>query len=212
MNKAILGKKLGMTQVFTETGIVVPVTVVEAGPCVVTQKKTIEKDGYNAIQVAFGEIKANKLNKPQQGIFKKAGIDAKRYLKELRLDDVSSYEVGSVINCSIFTEGEKVDVTGRSKGHGFAGVIKRYGSARIRMSHGAGPCHRFTGSLGASSTPAKVLKGKKMPGRYGNYVTTIQNLDVVKVDETRNIILVKGALPGAKGSLVCLKNTVKVAR
>ena len=210
MNKAILGKKLGMTQVFTEKGTVVPVTVIEAGPCVVTQKKTIEKDGYNAIQVAFGDIKSNKLNKPAQGIFKKAGVDAKRYLKEFRLDDTSSYEVGSTITCNIFQAGEKVDVTGISKGHGFSGVIKRYGAARIRMSHGAGPCHRFTGSLGASSTPAKVLKGKKMPGRYGNYVTTIQNLDVVKVDDVRNIILVKGAIPGAKGGLVCLKNAVKV--
>ena len=210
MNKAILGKKLGMTQVFTEKGTVVPVTVVEAGPCVVTQKKTIEKDGYNAIQVAFGDVKSTKLNKPAQGIFKKAGIDAKKYLKEFKLDDTSLYEVGSTITCDIFEAGEKVDVTGISKGHGFSGVIKRYGAARIRMSHGAGPCHRFTGSLGASSTPARVLKGKKMPGRYGNYVTTIQNLDVVKVDADRNIILVKGAVPGAKGGLVCLKNAVKV--
>ena len=210
MNKAILGKKLGMTQVFTEKGAVVPVTVIEAGPCVVTQKKTVEKDGYNAIQVAFGDVKSSKLNKPVQGIFKKAGIDAKKYLKEFKLDDTSSYEIGSTITCDIFEVGEKVDVTGISKGHGFSGVIKRYGAARIRMSHGAGPCHRFTGSLGASSTPARVLKGKKMPGRYGNYVTTIQNLDVVKVDVDRNIILVKGAVPGAKGGLVCLKNAVKV--
>lgn len=210
MNKAILGKKLGMTQVFTDKGTVVPVTVVEAGPCVVTQKKTVEKDGYNAIQVAFGDIKANKLNKPAQGIFKKAGVDTKQYLKEFKLENVDSYEVGATITCDIFEAGQKVDVTGISKGHGFAGVIKRYGSARIRMSHGAGPCHRFTGSLGASSTPAKVLKGKKMPGRYGNYVTTIQNLDVVKVDADRNIILVKGAIPGTKGGLVILKNAVKV--
>lgn len=210
MNKAILGKKLGMTQVFTEKGTVVPVTVVEAGPCVVTQKKTVEKDGYNAIQVAFGDIKPSKLNKPTQGIFKKAGVDAKKYLKEFKLDDTSSYEIGSTITCDIFESGDKVDVTGISKGHGFSGVIKRFGAARIRMSHGAGPCHRFTGSLGASSTPARVLKGKKMPGRYGNYVTTIQNLDVIKVDADRNIILVKGAIPGAKGGLVCLKNAVKV--
>lgn len=210
MNKAILGKKLGMTQVFTDKGTVIPVTVIEAGPCVVTQKKTTEKDGYNAIQVAFGDVKQNKLNKPQQGIFKKAGVEAKKYLKEFKLDDISSYEVGSTITCNIFQVGEKVDVTGISKGHGFSGVIKRYGAARIRMSHGAGPCHRFTGSLGASSTPAKVLKGKKMPGRYGSYKTTIQNLDIVKVDDVRNIILVKGAIPGAKGGLVELKNAVKV--
>ncbi len=210
MNKAILGRKLGMTQVFTDKGTVVPVTVIEAGPCVVTQKKTLEKDGYDAIQVAFGDIKANKLNKPAQGIFKKAGVDAKRYLKEFKLADTSAYEVGSTITCGIFQAGEKVDVTGISKGHGFSGVIKRWGSARIRMSHGAGPCHRFTGSLGASSTPSRVLKGKRMPGRFGNDVTTIQNLDVVKVDEVRNIILVKGAIPGAKGGLVYLKNAVKV--
>lgn len=212
MKKAILGKKLGMTQVFTDKGTVIPVTVIEAGPCIVTQKKTIEKDGYNAVQVAFGDVKANRLNKPQQGIFKKAGVEAKKYLKEFRLDDTSSLEVGSTISCTIFEVGEKVDVTGISKGHGFSGVIKRYGSARIRMSHGAGPCHRYTGSLGASSTPSKVLKGKKMPGRYGNYTTTIQNLDIVKIDDVRNIILVKGAVPGAKGGLVELKNAAKVVK
>lgn len=212
MKKAILGKKLGMTQVFTDKGTVIPVTVIEAGPCVVTQKKTIEKDGYNAVQVAFGEVKANRLSKPQQGIFKKAGVEAKKYLKEFKLDDTSSLEVGSIITCSIFEVGEKVDVTGISKGHGFSGVIKRFGSARISMSHGAGPCHRFTGSLGANSTPSKVLKGKKMPGRYGNYTTTIQNLDIVKIDDARNIILVKGAVPGAKGGLVELKNAAKVVK
>ncbi len=210
MKKAIIGKKLGMTQVFTDKGTVIPVTVIEAGPCVVTQKKTVEKDGYSAVQIAFGDIKQNRLNKPMQGIFKKAGVEPKRYLKEFKFDNADEYEVGATITCNIFTPGEKVDVTGVSKGHGFSGVIKRFGAARIRMSHGAGPCHRFTGSLGASATPARVLKGKKMPGRYGNYVTTIQNLDVVKVDDVRNIILVKGAIPGAKGAIVYLKNAVKV--
>lgn len=210
MKKAILGKKLGMTQVFTDKGTVVPVTVIEAGPCVVTQKKTIEKDGYEAIQVAFGDVKAKKLNNPMSGIFKKAGVEAKKHIKEFRLEDISAYEVGSMISCGVFQEGEKVDVTGISKGHGFTGVIKRWNSRRIRMSHGAGPCHRFTGSLGASSTPSRVLKGKKMSGRMGSDTTTIQNLDVIKIDEVRNLILVKGAIPGAKGGLVCVKNAVKV--
>ena len=210
--KGILGRKAGMTQVFTHDGKLIPVTVVEVEPNVVMQVKTVEKDGYNAVQVAFGEVKANRLSKPQQGIFKKAGVEAKKYLKEFKLDDTSSLEVGSTITCNIFEVGEKVDVTGISKGHGFSGVIKRYGSARIRMSHGAGPCHRYTGSLGASSTPSKVLKGKRMPGRYGNYTTTIQNLDIVKIDDARNIILVKGAIPGAKGGLVELKNAAKVVK
>jgi len=210
MKKAILGKKLGMTQVFTQNGIVVPVTVIEAGPCVVTQKKTVEKDGYDAIQVAFETIKENKLNKPELGLFKKAGIEAKRYLKELRLEDTSAYEVGTELLCNMFTVGEKVDVSGVTKGHGFSGNIKRWNGARLKMSHGTGPCHRPAGSLGANSTPSRVMKNKKMPGQYGNDNVTIQNLEIIKVDEVRNCILVKGAIPGAKGGLVCIKDAVKV--
>ncbi len=210
MKKAILGKKLGMTQVFTQNGIVIPVTVIEAGPCVVTQKKTVEKDGYNAVQVAFDSIKENKLNKPKLGMFKKANVEAKRFLKEFKFDNVDEYEVGSVISCSVFTAGEMVDVSGVSKGHGFSGMIKRHGAHRLKMTHGTGPCHRPAGSFGASSTPARVFKNKKMPGQFGNDNVTIQNLEIVKVDEVRNCILVKGAVPGTKGGLVCIKNAVKV--
>lgn len=210
MKKAILGKKLGMTQVFTQNGLVIPVTVIEAGPCVVTQKKTVEKDGYNAIQVAFDSIKETKVNKPRLGMFKKANVETMRHLKEFRLEDTDAYEVGSVINCNIFGAGEMVDVSGVSKGHGFSGMIKRHGASRLKMSHGTGPCHRPAGSFGASSTPARVFKNKKMPGQYGNDNVTIQNLEIIKVDEVRNCILVKGAVPGAKGGLVCIKNAVKV--
>jgi len=210
MKKAILGKKLGMTQVFTQNGIVIPVTVIEAGPCVVTQKKTVEKDGYNAVQVAFDSIKENKLNKPKLGMFKKANVETKRFLKEFKLDNIDEYEVGSTINCNIFTAGEMVDVSGVSKGHGFSGMIKRHGAGRLKMTHGTGPCHRPAGSFGASSTPARVFKNKKMPGQFGNDNVTIQNLEIIKVDEVRNCILVKGAVPGAKGGLVCIKNAVKV--
>ena len=210
MKKAILGKKLGMTQVFTQTGVVIPVTVIEAGPCVVTQKKTVEKDGYNAIQVAFDSIKESRVNKPRLGMFKKANVETKRYLKEFRLDNIDEYNVGSVINCDVFAAGELVDVSGVSKGHGFSGMIKRHGAGRLKMSHGTGPCHRPAGSFGASSTPARVFKNKKMPGQFGNDNVTIQNLEIIKVDELRNCILVKGAVPGAKGGLVCIKNAVKV--
>ncbi len=210
MKKAILGKKLGMTQVFTQTGVVIPVTVIEAGPCVVTQKKTVEKDGYNAIQVAFDSIKESRVNKPRLGMFKKANVETKRYLKEFRLDNIDEYNVGSVINCDVFAAGELVDVSGVSKGHGFSGMIKRHGAGRLKMSHGTGPCHRPAGSFGASSTPARVFKNKKMPGQFGNDNVTIQNLEIIKVDEVRNCILVKGAVPGAKGGLVCIKNAVKV--
>ena len=210
MKKAILGKKLGMTQVFTQTGVVIPVTVIEAGPCVVTQKKTVEKDGYNAIQVAFDSIKESRVNKPRLGMFKKANVETKRYLKEFRLDNIDEYNVGSVINCDVFAAGELVDVSGVSKGHGFSGMIKRHGAGRLKMSHGTVPCHRPAGSFGASSTPARVFKNKKMPGQFGNDNVTIQNLEIIKVDEVRNCILVKGAVPGAKGGLVCIKNAVKV--
>lgn len=212
MKKAILGKKLGMTQVFTPNGLVVPVTVIEAGPCYVLQKKTVEKDGYDAVQVGFGDIRENLLNKPQAGLFKKAGVDAKRYVRELKLDNAAELEVGSTISCTVFTAGDKVDVSGVSKGHGFSGNIKRWNGSRLKMSHGTGPCHRPVGSMGACSTPSRVMKNKKMPGQYGNDNTTIQNLEIVKVDEVRNVILVKGAVPGARGGLVCIKEAVKVAK
>ena len=212
MKKAILGKKLGMTQVFTPNGLVVPVTVIEAGPCYVLQKKTVEKDGYDAVQVGFGDIRENLLNKPQAGLFKKAGVDAKRYVRELKLDNAAELEVGSTISCTVFTAGDKVDVSGVSKGHGFTGNIKRWNGSRLKMSHGTGPCHRPVGSMGACSTPSRVMKNKKMPGQYGNDNTTIQNLEIVKVDEVRNVILVKGAVPGARGGLVCIKEAVKVAK
>lgn len=212
MKKGIYGKKLGMTQVFTQNGLVIPVTVIEAGPCVVTQKKTIENDGYNAVQVAFDVIKENKLNKPILGIFKKANVTPTRYLRELRIDKVNEFEVGSKILCTIFEPGDKVDVSGVSKGHGFTGTIKRWNAGRLRMSHGAGPCHRLTGSLGASSTPARVMKNTTMPGQDGNENVTVQSLEVIKVDEVRNIILVKGAIPGAKGGLVCIRDAVKVSK
>lgn len=212
MKKAILGKKLGMTQVFTPNGLVVPVTVIEAGPCYVLQKKTVEKDGYDAVQVGFGDIRESLLNKPQAGLFKKAGVEAKRYVRELKLDNSAELEVGSTISCTVFTAGDKVDVSGVSKGHGFTGNIKRWNGSRLKMSHGTGPCHRPVGSMGACSTPSRVMKNKKMPGQYGNDNTTIQNLEIVKVDEVRNVILVKGAVPGARGGLVCIKEAVKVAK
>lgn len=199
-----------MTQVFTPNGTVIPVTVIEAGPCVVLQKKTEEVDGYDAVQVAFEEIKENRLNKPELGKFKKSGVLPKRYVKELRLDDTSKLEVGNTILCTIFEVGDKVDVSGVSKGHGFTGTIKRWNARRLRMTHGAGPCHRLTGSLGATSHPAKVMKNKKMAGHFGVDNVTIQNLEVIKVDEVRNVILVKGAIPGVKGGLVCIKDAVKV--
>lgn len=207
MEKAILGKKIGMTQVFTKEGEVVPVTVIEAGPCVVVQKKTVETDGYEAIQLGFGDVSERKLNKPQQGHFKKANVAPKKYLAEFRLEDISSYEVGQEIKANIFAEGEFVDVTGTSKGKGFAGAIKRHNQGRGPMSHGS-RYHRGPGSLG-SIQPARVFKGQTLPGRMGGERVTVQNLQVVKVDPERNLILVKGAIPGTKGSLVSIKDSVK---
>jgi large subunit ribosomal protein L3 len=209
MKKEILGKKLGMTQVFTPNGTVVPVTVVEAGPCFVTQKKTVEKDGYDALQVAFQDCKESKLSKPENGMFKKLGISAKKFVGELKLDDTSKYDVGSQILCTMFEQGDKVDVSGVSKGHGYTGNIKLWNSNRMRMTHGNGPCHRPVGSMGANTTPAHVMKNKKMPGQYGNDNVTVQNLEVVKVDEKRNVLLIKGAIPGNRGGLVVIKSTVK---
>ena len=209
MQKAIIGKKLGMTQVFSPEGKLIPVTVIEAGPCTVVQKKSIEKDGYEAIQIGFGEANPKRVTKPLQGHFNKAGVPFKKTLKEFRLEDISGYEVASEIKCDIFAEGEKVDVTGVSKGKGYAGVIKRHGFARLKETHGTGPVHRHPGSMGACSTPSRVMKGKKLPGHMGHKQVTVLNLDVVKVDAERNLILVKGAIPGPKGAVVSVRNTVK---
>ena len=210
MKKAILGKKLGMTQIFDNNGLVVPVTVVEAGPCFVSQVKTVDNDGYSAVQLAFGDVRENLINKPLMGALKKAEISAKKYLKEFKLDNASEYKLGDKITCEVFAEGDYVDVTGTSKGHGFSGTIAKWNFHRHRMSHGNGPVHRHVGSIGANTFPAKVFKGKKMAGRWGNEKVTVQNLKVVKVDSERNVLLIKGAIPGAKGSLVSVKSAVKV--
>ncbi len=209
MQKAIVGKKLGMTQVFDANGNVVPVTVIEAGPCVVCQKKTAENDGYEAIQVGFGDMKASKVNGPMKGHFAKGDVAPKKVLREFRLEDISIYNVGDIIKADFFAEGDKVDVKGTSKGKGYGGVIKRWNFGRLKKSHGTGPVARHGGSLGACSTPSKVVKGKKMAGHLGNERVTVQNLDVVKVDAENNIIAVKGAVPGPKGGIVVLANTVK---
>jgi large subunit ribosomal protein L3 len=208
MEKAILGTKIGMTQLFNEEGKVVPVTVVMAGPCVVVQKKTAETDGYEAIQVGFADVKEKSLNKPQKGHFAKADVAARKYLKEFRLADTSSYNVGDEIKADVFAAGDSIDVTGTSKGKGFAGPMKRWGLHRGPMAHGSG-YHRGSGSMGSCSTPGRVMKGKKLPGHMGNVQVTVQNLEVVKVDADQNLILVKGAIPGNKGGLVVIKNSVK---
>ena len=209
MEKAIIGKKLGMTQVFTEDGRVQPVTVIEAGPCYVTQIKTQQTDGYEAVQVAFGEIKAKNVNKCQTGAFKKAGVEPKRVMKEFKYNDISKFALGQEIKADMFAEGDIVDVTGTSKGHGFTGVIKRWNQHRLKMTHGVGPVHREVGSMGANSTPSRVMKGKKMPGHYGHETITVQNLKVVRVDADRNIILVKGSIPGPNESIVTIKSAAK---
>ena len=208
MKKAILGTKIGMTQIFDETGKVIPVTVIMAGPCVVTQKKTVETDGYEAIQVGFGDVKEKQVNKPMKGHFAKADTANKKYLRELRLEDISAYEVGTEIKADIFEAGEKIDVTGISKGKGFAGPMKRWGLHRGPMTHGSG-YHRGSGSMGACSAPGRVMKGKKLPGHMGVKKVTVQNLEVVKVVADENIILVKGAVAGNKGGLVTVRNAVK---
>ena len=209
MNKAIIGKKLGMTQIFSADGKVIPVTVVEAGPCPVVQIKTIEKDGYEAVKVGFGDVKEGSLNKPAQGQFKKAGVAPKKILKEFRFDDVKSYEVGAVLTVTQFAEGDKVDVAGTSKGHGFSGVIKRWNQQRLKMTHGVGPVHREVGSMGSISSPSRVFKNKHMPGQYGHERVTVQNLEIVKVDEARNALLRKGAIPGPTGGIVVISDSVK---
>ena len=208
MKKAILGKKLGMTQIFNDEGKVVPVTVVEAGPCVVLQKKTVEKDGYNSIQVGFGEIREKLVNKPLTGHFKKANTQVKRFIREFRLQDTSSYEVGDEIKADIFEQGQKIDVSGVSKGKGFQGTIKRWGTHRGPMTHGS-KFHRAVGSQGASSDPSRTFKNRKMPGHMGNRNTTLLNVMVAKVISEKNLILIRGGIPGPNKGLVLIRNTVK---
>ncbi len=209
MQKAIVGKKLGMTQFFDTNGNVVPVTVIEAGPCVIAQKKTVENDGYDAVQIGFGDLKASKVNKPMKGHFGKGDVAPKKVLREFRLEDTSSMNVGDIIKADVFAEGDAVDVRGTSKGKGYAGTIKRWNFGRLKESHGTGPVHRHGGSLGACSSPSRVFKGKKMAGHLGCERVTVQNLSVVKVDAEKNIIAVKGAVPGPKGGIVVLFNSVK---
>ena len=212
MNKAILGKKIGMTQIFLADGRLVPVTVVEAGPCKVTQVKTVETDGYEAVQVGFGELSEQRakklLNKPELGHFNKAGVAPARHLREFRMDDISTYNVGDTIKADVFAEGDKIDVIGTSKGHGYTGVIQRWNQHTGPMSHGS-KYHRGVGSMGANSSPSRVFKNKHMAGQYGGDRVTVQNLEVVKVDAERNLLMVKGAIPGANGSLVMVRDAVK---
>lgn len=207
--KAILGKKLGMTQVFTDDGLVIPVTVVETGPMTVIQKKTEEVDGYSAVVCAFDK-KTKNVTKPQKGIYDKAKVEPCKVLREFDLD--GDLEVGAVVKADIFASGDKVDVSGLTKGHGFSGVIKRWNQHRLKMTHGTGPVHREVGSMGANSTPSRVFKNKHLPGQYGNEKVTIQNLEVVKVDADRNLLYIKGNVPGAKGAVLTIKQTVKGAK
>ena len=209
MAKVILGKKIGMTQIFTTDGKMVPVTVVEAGHGVVLQNKTVENDGYNAVQLGFGAIKDKKVTSPMKGHFDKADVAPKKTLKEFRLDDISAMNVGDILKADIFAPGEKIDVKGTSKGKGTAGAIKRWNFSRLRMSHGTGPNARHAGSLGACSSPSRVFKGKKMAGHLGHETVTVQNLEVVKVDAENNLIAIKGAVPGPKGGIVVIADAVK---
>ena len=209
MQKGIIGKKLGMTQLFDENGKVVPVTVIEAGPCTVVQKKTVESDGYQAVQLGYGEVSAKKVNKAAKGHFDKAEVAPKKTLREFRLDDIAAVTVGDILKADIFAAGDHIDVTGISKGKGYQGAIKRWNQRRLRESHGTGPVARHAGSMGACSTPSRVFKGKKLPGHMGAEKSTIQNLVVVKIDAENNLIAVKGAIPGAKGSVVTIQNSVK---
>ena len=204
MKKGLIGKKIGMTQIFDEKGNVIPVTVVEAGPCVITQKKTIENDGYEAVQVGFGDVKAQRVNKAMKGHFAKNDVAPKKVLKEFRLESIADVNVGDILKADVFATGDKVDVIGTSKGHGTAGSIKRWNFSRLRESHGTGPVARHAGSLGACSTPSRVYKGKKLAGHYGVDRTTVQNLTIAKVDVENNLIAVKGAIPGPKGGIVVI--------
>ena len=209
MEKAIIGKKVGMTQIFAEDGRVIPVTVIEAGPCPIVQVKTVETDGYTALKLGFLPAKEKALNKPDLGQFKKAGVSPCKVLKEVRVDSVEGYAVGDEVKADVFAAGDKVDASGVTKGHGYTGVIKRWSQHRLKETHGVGPVHREPGSMGANSTPSRVFKQKHLAGQYGVENVTIQNLEVVRVDVARNCILVKGAIPGVKGSVVTLKTSVK---
>ena len=208
MVKEIYGKKVGMTQIFSEDGVAIPVTAIEAKPLTVVAKKTSDKEGYNAIVVAFGEVKEKNVNKPTKGIFEKAGVEVQKYLKEIKVENVDEYEIGSKITVETFTAEDRVDVQGTSKGKGFQGNIKRHGQHRGPMTHGS-MYHRRPGSMGATSTPGRVFKGKKLPGHMGDVTTTILNLDIVRVDADKNVILVKGSIPGAKNSIVRVRKSVK---
>ena len=208
MKKGIIGKKLGMTQIFDEKGNVVPVTLIEAGPCVVAQKKTVENDGYDAVQLAYEDASKKHFTKAELGHFAKAGVSPKRHLKEFRLDDCSALEAGSVVTVDTFAAGEKVDITGITKGRGYTGCVKRWNHHILRMTHGTGPIHRQPGSMGVID-PARIFKNKKMPGQYGNEQVTILNLVAVKIDAEKNLIAVKGAVPGAKGGIVFIRDSVK---
>lgn len=209
MTKAIIGKKIGMTQIFDEKGNVIPVTVIEAGPCAVVQKKTAENDGYKAVQVGFGDQKVQRVNKPMQGHFAKGNVAPKKVLKEFRLDDIDSLNVGDIIKADVFEVGEKIDVIGTSKGKGTAGAIKRWNFSRLKESHGTGPVARHAGSLGACSDPSRVYKGKKLAGHLGAERVTVQNLTVAKVDVENNLIAIKGAVPGPKGGIVVIADAKK---
>ena len=211
MKKGIIGRKVGMTQIFDEKGNVIPVTVIEAGPCTVAQVKTVETDGYDAVQLGFGEVKDKHINKPEKGHLAKAGLEAKKHLREFRLESVEGVKVGDEVKADVFEAGEKVDVQGISKGKGFQGVIKRHGQHRGPMGHGS-MYHRRPGSMGSTSTPGRVFKGKKLPGHMGRVTITIQNLDVVRVDMDKNVILLKGSVPGAKGSILKIKSAVKATK
>ena len=208
MKKGIIGKKIGMTQIFDEVGNVIPVTIIKAGPCVVAQKKTVENDGYDAVQLGFEDVKEKHLTKAEKGHFEKAGVALKKHLKEFRLEDTSKYNVGDVISADTFAAGDKVDVTGMTKGRGYTGCVKRWNHRILRMTHGTGPIHRQPGSMGVID-PARIFKNKKMPGQYGNEQVTVLNLKVVKIDSEKNLIAIKGAVPGAKDGIVFIRDSVK---
>ena len=209
MKKGIIGKKIGMTQIFDDKGDVIPVTLIEAGPCTVTQVKTAEKDGYEAVQLGFKELNKKKITKPQEGLSKKTGVSVKKHLKEFRLDDISGLKVGDTITSDLFSAGEKVDVTGITKGHGYSGVVVRWNAHMLPETHGVGPIHRQPGSMGANSDPSRIFKNKHMAGQYGNEQVTVLNLEIAKIDAEKNIIAVKGAIPGKPGGIVFIRNTVK---
>ena len=211
MKKGLIGKKVGMTQIFDEAGKVIPVTAIEAGPCVVAQVKTEETDGYTAIQLGFGDVKESKLNRPEKGHFSKVNVTPKKHLREFRVDSVEEVKVGDELKADVFAAGDKIDIQGTSKGKGFQGVIKRHGQSRGPMGHGS-MYHRRPGSMGSTSTPGRVFKGKKLPGHMGRVTVTIQNLDVVRVDMDKNVILVKGSVPGAKGAILKIKSAVKASK